>query len=145
MVKRLAIVVAIVLAAGVCLTPVQTIWDDGLWPLSVTVTSASSAPIASVSGQAFSSEESARYSLEHLAPPDTRVHSAVADPYTGEPLAVPVPTSLRTHSALTWSSSRYNQMRQLLVIVQYQDGRRAGRLVEIPDLRESRSVLVEFP
>jgi hypothetical protein len=145
MVKRLVIGLAIVLVAGVLLAPVQTIWDDGLWPLSVTVTSASGDPIASVSGEAFSSEEWARYILEHLAPPETRTHSAVANPFAGEPLAVPIPTGYKTRSALLWSSSRCNQMRLLVVIVKYRDGRREGRLVEIPDLRESRSLRVEFP
>jgi hypothetical protein len=52
--RRLAIGVAVVVVAGVCLTPVQTIRDDGLWTLSVTVVSASGAPIASASGKAFS-------------------------------------------------------------------------------------------
>lgn len=142
---RLTFGVAAAMLAGVCLTPAQTIWDDGLWPLSVTVVSASGAPITSASGQAFSSEEWARSNLEHLASPETRTHSAVADPFTGGPLAVPVPTSYMSRSALVWSRSRYNQMRQLVVIVQYRDGRREGRLVEIPDLRESRTVRVEVP
>lgn len=145
MVKRLAIGVTAVLLAGVCLAPVQTVWDDGLWPLSVTVLSTSGSPIASVSAEAFSSEEWARSSLEHLAPPETRIHSAVADPFADQPLAVPVPTSYKSRSALLWSRSRYNQMRLLVVIVRYRDGRREGRLVEIPDLRESRSLRVEVP
>jgi hypothetical protein len=80
-----------------------------------------------------------------LAPPETRTHAAVADPFAGAPLAVPVPISYKTRSALLWSNSRYNQMRFLVVIVQYRDGRREGRLVEIPDLRVSRSLRVEFP
>jgi hypothetical protein len=107
--------------------------------------SASGSPIASVSGEAFTSERWAGSSLEHLAPSEGRIDSAVADPFAGKPLAVPVPTSYKTRSALLWSCSRYNQMRHLVVIVQYRDGRREGRLVEIPDLRESRSLRVEVP
>lgn len=143
--KRLAIGAAVVLVTAVCLVPVQTIWDDGLWPLSVTVSSVTGSPIASVSAEAFSSEAVARSTLEHLTPPETRTYSAVADPFIGEPLPVLVPTSYQTRSALVWSQSRYNQMRLLVVIVEYQDGRREGRLVEIPDLRQSRSVSVVFP
>ena len=143
--KRLATGVVVLIGAGVCLTPARTTWDDGLWPLSVTVVSASGAPIASASAEAFSSEEWARSSLAHLAPPETRIHSVVVHPFVGEPVAVPIPTRYRTRSALLWSSWRYNQMRLLVVIVQYRDGRRDGRLVEIPNLRESRSLRVEFP
>ncbi len=145
--KRLAIAVILLLAvaAPVCLTPGQTVWDDGLWPLAVTVASASDRPIASVSCEAFPSEERARSSLDHLAPPETRLFSAVADPFRGEAVEVPIPTSYKTRAALLWSSSRYNQMRLLVVLVQYRDGQREGRLVELPDLRQVRSMRVEFP
>ncbi|MCE9533399.1 MAG: hypothetical protein K8T89_20085 [Planctomycetes bacterium] len=143
--KRLIIATVFLAGLVICLIPIQTVWDDGLWPLSVTVVSASNSPITSVSCEAFLSEESARYCLEHLAPPDSRIHASVADPFRGEPLAMPVPTSLKTRSSLLWSSGRYNQKGWLVVIAQYQDGRQEGRLATIPDLRENRSLRVEFP
>ena len=82
--KCLTVALIVLVGAGaVCLAPVQTVWDDGLWPLSVAVASASGSPIATVSCEALTSEEDARYSLEHLLPPETRTHSVVADPFPG--------------------------------------------------------------
>jgi hypothetical protein len=127
------------------LTPIQTMWDDGLWPLSVTVVSASGSPIASISCEAFSTEESAQDSLENLLPPQSWMFSTIQNPFRNEPLEVIIPTSRKIHSVLFWSDSRYNQMRHLLVIAEYNDGRREGRLVEIPDLRQVRSLHVEIP
>jgi hypothetical protein len=44
-----------------------------------------------------------------------------------------------------WSYTRFNQYRKLVVIVEYQDGRKEGRLVDIPDLHKFRTVTVEVP
>ena len=145
MIQRFRFALLVVFAALVCLTPVHTAWDDGLWPLSITVVSAPGSQIQSVSGEAFSSPEVAQQSVEHLAPPETFTYAAVADPFRGETLTLSVPTSVRTRSALVWSDSRYNQMRWLVVLAQYVDGRREGRLIEIPDLRQARSLRIEFP
>jgi hypothetical protein len=143
--RRLVIGAILFLAAAACLAPVRTVWDDGLWPLSVTVTSASGSPIASASCQVDSGDATARSILENLAPPEGQRTSAVADPFVGKPLDVPVPTSCKTSSALLWSSSHYHQMPSLVVIIRYRDGRQEGRLVDIPDLRQTRSLRVEFP
>lgn len=148
MLKGLAIIVIALLVVAFLLAPLtleETFWDDGLWPLSVTVVSVSGTTINTVSGESFSSGDLARQTLKYLTPPHTPRHSAVADLVAREQLVVPIPTSYKTHKSLWSSSSRYNQMRLLVVIVQYHDGRREGRLVEIPDLRESRSLRVEFP
>ncbi len=56
-----------------------------------------------------------------------------------------VPTSVRTRHGLLRSRSRYYQYSKLVVIVRYENGRWEGRLVDIPDLRTSRKVAVEFP
>jgi hypothetical protein len=143
--RRTGVLLLLLLVAAVGLWPVGTRWDDGLWPLSVTVVSESGAEITSVSCQAFSGPKGAESILEDLAPPDGSLYSAVQEPFRGEALVVRVPTSERTRSALLWSSRRYGQFRQLVVIVQYRGGRREGRMVEIPDLRENRAVTVMFP
>lgn len=98
--KFLVVGAILLLALFVCLTPMQTIWDDGLWPLYVTIDSTSGTPIASVSCEAFSSEQSAQHSLEHLAPPETRTHSVVVNPLRGEPVDVPIPTSYKIRRAI---------------------------------------------
>ena len=133
------------LAAAVCLVPFQKIYDDGFSLLSVSVGSTSATPIASASCEAFSSEKGARYTLEHLAPPEIMLYSSVANPFHGEVLEVPIPTSQTTLAALVWSRTGYYQMQFLVIIVHYADGRSEGRLVDIPDLRHLRSLSVEFP
>ncbi len=143
--KRLVVGLILLLGGAICLTPLQTIRGNGSSPLSVMVVSESNSPIESVSCEVFSTVDSAQSSLEYLAPPETRLFSAVQGQFRGEPFEVTVPTSDTVHCALFWRHSRYNQMRQLLVIGQYCDGRREGRLVEIPDLRQVRSLRVELP
>jgi len=141
----LAAVVVINLLLVAANFPFMTTHADGAVLLTVTLTSASRSRIASVSCEAFFSEEHARQALEFLIPPERGRWSVVADPYTGRPLQVEVGTSERTRSSLLWSFSRYSQFRHLVVIVRYADGRREGRLCDIPHLRKSRSLWVEVP
>ncbi len=116
---------------------------DGSYDLSVKVKSNSSAPIAAVSCEAFGRLEQAESLLEYLPPPETRHWAASAEPFTGAPLIVSIPTSWRESGlGRTWGDF---QFRGLLVIVQYRDGKRMGQAIEIPHRRDSRSVTVEFP
>jgi hypothetical protein len=116
---------------------------DGFYDLSVTVKSLSSSPIRSVSCEGFRTTKDAQLSLAYLLPPETHTYSASADPFTGEPLIVLLPLSFKESPlGRTWGDF---QFRGLLVIVEYQDGRRVGNAVEIPHRRESRSVTVEVP
>src|SRR5262249_5682217 len=143
--SRLAVVLATVTAlAGVLAVDLANVAIcDGSYELSVTVKSLSGSPIKAVSCEAISTADEAQYSLEHLLPPDTRLWSTSAEPFTGEPLSVVVPFSFRASPlGRTWGDS---QFRSLLVIVRYQDGRQEGRLVEIPHRKDSRAVTVEVP
>jgi hypothetical protein len=144
LVKACIAVVLSVIAAR-ALLPLEKFYDDGLWPLSVTVRSASGKPIAAASGQAFGDAREAERVFQDLIPPETDLYSATQDPFRGQPLAVPVPTSYCVHSSLLWSHRRYFQFKKLVVIVQYEGGEREGRLVDIPDLRERRERVVDFP
>jgi hypothetical protein len=143
--KRIGIMLLLLSGAGILLIPWQMIREGGLWPISVAVRSASNSPITAVSAEVFGSRESAEYTLEHLLPPEGRLFSAVVDPFQGEPFEVRVPTGQQTSRALLWAYTRHAQWRFLVVIARYKDGRREGRLVEIPDLRETRSLDVELP
>jgi hypothetical protein len=89
--------------------------------------------------------DTVRYVLENLIPPEGNLYSASQPAYVGEPLSVKVPTSLTTHGALLWRYGRFYQYHKLVVIVEYQDGRREGRVTDIPDLHKGRAVTVEFP
>lgn len=116
---------------------------DGSYDLTVTVNSISGSPIRAVSCEGVRNKDEARSRLEDLLPPETRLWSASAEPFTGQPLIVSIPFSFRESGlGRTWGDT---QLRGLLVIVQYQDGERMGKAIEIPHRRESRSVTVEFP
>ncbi len=122
--------------------PIQlTVWDGG-FDLTVNVSS-TAGPLKSVSCQACGRREEAEEVLEYLLPPDTRQWSAVADPFDGQPLTVQVPVSGR--ASPMGRELRRSQFRYLVVIGQLNDGRRVGKLVEIPDGRESREVSVSLP
>jgi hypothetical protein len=80
--------------------------------------------------------------LEYLRP-ETRLWSAVADPFEGQPLTVNVPVSGRESP---WGRQlRRVQFQYLVVIGQWKDGRRMGKLVDIPDGRASREISVSLP
>jgi hypothetical protein len=105
--------------------------------------SSTAGPLRAVTCQACSDREEAEYTLEYLIPLETRHWSAVADPFDGQPLMVPVPVSGRT-SPFGRKVHRF-QFRHLVVIGQLKDGRRMGKRVEIPDCRVSREVTVSLP
>jgi hypothetical protein len=46
---------------------------------------------------------------------------------------------------VVWTRRRFFQYRGLLVVVEYEDGKLEGRAVELPDLRQARSVTIEVP
>lgn len=148
----LGIAVVLIVMAGL-------VWEfgcvtvcDGSYDLSVTVKSQSRKPIRAVSCEGFRNMDAARSRLEdlpplemldHLPPPETSRWSASAEPFTGQPLIVTIPVSVRESPlGRTWADF---QFRGLLAIVQYQDGQRKGKAVEIPHRRESQSITVEFP
>jgi hypothetical protein len=143
--RGLVFTLALVIVTAVLFVPFYEIVDDGARPVSVTIRSASGLAIQSVSGEAFGSAESAEPTLQNLSPPETFIHSSTQDPYLGEKLAVPVPTSEHSKHSLVWNYRSFYQFKTLVVIVQYANGRREGRMIEIPDLRQKRDIVVEFP
>jgi hypothetical protein len=142
--RALLIAVLVVLIGALAweFVPVQvTVWDGG-FDLTVRVSSTAVA-LRSVSCEAFAHRGDAEEALENHLPPRTRLWSAVADPFTGEPLRVTVPVS--GHESPSGREISRFQFRHLVVIGQLPDGRRVGKLVEIPDCRESREVSVTLP
>jgi len=143
--RRAVLTIAVVVVAGALaweFVPLQvTIWDGG-FDLTVNVSS-TAGPLRSVSCQAFGRREEADEVLKYLLPPETRLWSAVADPFAGEPLTVFVPLSGR--ESPSGRELRRFQFRHLVVIGELRDGRRTGKRVEIPDGRVSREVSVLLP
>jgi hypothetical protein len=121
--------------------PIQvTVWDGG-FDLAVTVTS-SAGPLRAVSCEAFGRRDYADEALEFLMSPMSP-WSARAKPFGGEPLTVNVSTSGRA-SPSGRELSRF-QFRHLVVIGEFHDGRRVGKLVQIPDGEVSRKLSVTLP
>ena len=143
--RRAALITAALIVAGLLaweFVPLQvTIWDAG-YDLAVQVSS-TTGPLRSVSCEAFPRREAAADFLKYLLPPETRLWSTVADPFAGEPLTVHISVSGRD-SPSGRELQRF-QFRYLLVVGQLQNGRRVGKLVEIPDERLSREISVELP
>jgi hypothetical protein len=120
--------------------PIQvTVWDGGF---DVTVRVASAQPLRSVSCQVFGRRAEAEEGLEHLLP-EKGLWAAAADPFAGEPLTIHVPVGGRD-SPSGRELSRF-QSQYLVVVGQLPDGKRIGKLVEIPDCRVSRQVSVSLP
>ena len=115
------------------------IWDGG-YDLTVHV-EASGTPVRAVDAQAFTSREVAEQAATHLRT-ETGRWATTADPFDGRPLAVSVRTS-GADSFFGWEVWRA-QYRFLVVVVTYADGRRAAKLIDIPDGRVSREVRVRF-
>jgi len=122
--------------------PIQVKVWDGSFDLTVRVSSADG-PLRSVRCESFARREHAEELLERPGPPGSRVWSVAAEPFAGEPLSVPVRVSGR-ESPCGREVGRY-QFRFLAVIGELADGRRVGKLVEIPDCRVSREVSVVVP
>lgn len=142
--RRTLFVVVAVVAAGVLaweFIPVQVMIWDGSFDLTVRVESRAGQP-QSISCQALGGRETAAQVLADLSPPESR-WSAVADPFDGRPLIVHVPVSGR-ESPFGRELAR-SQFRFLVVIADLADGRRVGKLVDIPDGRVSREVSVVVP
>jgi hypothetical protein len=144
--RRVLIILAIIAALTVVgLLPVWKIYDDGLWPLSVSIRSASGSPIAAATCKVFGSPEAAQYTLENAIPAENGIYAASADPFRGDGIEVRVPTAETTHGSLLWTWKRYYQYTTLVVVVRYSDGHWEAVSSTIPDLRQTRAVAVTVP
>jgi hypothetical protein len=147
--RRIAIALLALTVAAIALTPFEKTYDDGVWPLALTIRSAAGRPISAVSAEPVLDVESARQLLENPLPPaltrvESPVRSVVQEPYLGRPLEVMVPTSETSFRSLLWTRRRFFQYHGLFVVVEYEGGTLEGRVAEIPDLRQSRAVSVEL-
>src|SRR5262245_50418051 len=133
---------AVALVLALEFLPISVLIWDGHFDLTVNVSS-TAGPLRSVSCQACGDRDLAEHVLKSRRPFESDLWAVIADPFEGEPLTVKVPVSGRT-SPFGREVSRY-QFSHLVVIGHLQDGRRLGKLVEIPDGRVSRTVSVSLP
>ena len=142
---RWRLIVTIIVLVSVFLwefIPVQVVVWDGGFDLTVTVSS-NAGPLRSVSCQAFGHRDSAEFAIEQLLPTEADHWSTHVEPFSGEPLTVFVPLSGR--KSMCGRELSRMQFRHLAVIGQLHDGRRVGKVVVIPDSRESNTVSVSLP
>lgn len=142
--RKLAIAVAGLAAAILAweFVPIQVKRWDGGFDVTVRIQCPEGRP-RSVSVEAHTHRKYAEEAVEHLLPPEPGLRSVVADPFDGQPLIVRVPAG--------WEESPFGrelrrwQFQSLAVIAVLPDGRRVGKVVDLPDVRVSRRVAVTLP
>ena len=107
------------------------------------VVSASHAPIRAMSWHAFVHESDASTAAERGLPPEARDWRDSADPFTGQPLLLELPFTIRV-SAFGRTPTEL-QHRALAAVVTLSDGRRVRKVVAIPHRDKSHSVTVTVP
>ncbi|MCH7726850.1 MAG: hypothetical protein IH991_10265 [Planctomycetes bacterium] len=110
---------------------------------SVTLNISSPKPIRSVKCQMVVNEEHGRDFLKEHRPQDS--WSAVFSPFKGGPVSVEVPVSI-THSPLLQRELRRYQLYVVVVVVVFDDGEQATKMVEVPlESDKTQSVSVKVP
>ena len=144
MMRQIVIGIVLLLSGAMAwvYTSMPHIIGDGSYDLTVHVSS-NLGPPSAVSCEAFSRREHAEFALNDFLPSETKQHSATADPYNGQPLTVSIPVSDRT--SMSGRELQRFQFRYLVVLAQMPDGRRVGKLLEIPDAGVAREVSVVLP
>lgn len=106
-------------------------------------------PIRWTACQPFEDRESAQHAVRehrrnrHFFPVGPSMIFGEPKPFTGAPLTVRVSASrVRTRMGRELSRS---QDRYLAIVAELQDGERIGKVVEIPDERESKEMTVTVP
>jgi len=121
-----------------------TILSVGYAPLTINFRPTTDRPIRAVTVEAVNTLEDAESACQYALPPESPSRSAEQRPFVGQPLRIEVMTTSRRTGTLL-PRERHGQLRYLVVIVEYEDGERKGTLVNIPDLRKSRTVTVVLP
>ena len=142
--RRFAIgfVLFVAIAGLAALACSESVWD-GQFPLVVTVVNDGPDAITTVRCEAFFHATEAQAVLDKTLAGEPSDWSAPAKSYSGQPLTVEVPVSGR--SWIFGIETRRSQFQNLLIVVEYQSGKRSGKIAEIPDSRKSRSIIVVFP
>ena len=114
---------------------------DGAFPLAVELVSDD--PPNRVSAQVLRDRDEAVWAAEqsHLYDEFRRV--VTVDPSIGQPLEVLVECSSR--ETLLRRQTNWYQAQFLVIHAEWPDGRRAAKVVEIPDGRTTRTLCIELP
>jgi hypothetical protein len=151
--KRAMIVGAILLLVGFVMLADMCSWgiSDGAYDLVVRVTPTDATP-AWVVCFPFNTRPRAEQWLERLELAEKRVvwqafeePTYYADPFAGKPFLVYVGFGFHDSSLFGWSWNHSQSYHVVLILAEMPDGRRVGKIVDIPDYRESREVRVTIP
>lgn len=143
---RAILIIAIVIVLGVLVwiffsVPV-IVWDGG-FDLKAHV-KCTEHPMCAIYCEVCGNREDAEYVLKYYPFSEHSNFSTCLAPFDEQPLTVFVPLSGRVSGWLGREIERY-QFQYLVVIGDFQDGQRIGKIVEIPDCRVSKEVSVSFP
>lgn len=138
------------LALGVVLTlvafsPHTKMYDDGLWPVSISIHSSSGRPITAVSCEVCDGPDWVQMRLDHPFLAEPSIYATVVDPFCGEPVVVRVPTAETTWYAFFWQWKRFYQYRTAVVVVRYADWHHEVVPAPLPDLRQGRELTAVAP
>ena len=143
--RRTLVTTATILAAGFLaweFVPLQKKICDGSFDLTVHVECQAGQPLT-VSCETFGRQEHAEEALSVLLPPEIGMWSTLSDPFDGQPLTVRVAVSSR--ESPLGRIFRRSQFRYLVVIAVLPDGRRVGKMLDIPEYRVLQDVSVSLP
>lgn len=125
------------------LVPLQVVYWDGGFELTVNLLNESPNVIRKVNLEVTADKSNAEAIVKFWRGPDTNRYSLSVEPFVGGPLIIRVPQSGR-RSPLGRELERF-QFQYLVVIVEFENGELASKVVEIPDSRALRSVAVQVP
>ena len=139
------IVIGMVLGTALSFLGFSYTIGDGGYSLSVFVRTTAARPVQKISCCTFGrSEYAAAYYEDDRGLEGYRGARFDTDnPFTGRPLTVDVPVSIRT--TFLGLRDTYFQYELLVVVVEYQDGTRESKVVRIPDGRKTRTMSVTMP
>lgn len=115
--------------------------SDGAFPLTVDVVSVD--PPNRLSAQVHAHHDDAVWASEQSHLYDDFRQVVTADPYNGQPFEVRVECSY--HASPLGRQTDWTQANYLVVLAEWDDGRRVSKVVEIPDGRTTRTMSVELP
>jgi hypothetical protein len=147
--RRPKIIAPILIIVGVCvhLDRGSSQWSEVRYDLTVRVLNEGK-PIRWTVCRSFERREDAQHAVRehrnrHSFPPGPSMIFGEFKPFTGASLTVRISASrVRTRSGRELSRS---QDRYLAFVAELQDGERVGKVVDIPDERESKEMTVMVP
>lgn len=143
--RRLLVIFAVLLfACGIFFFFCNVRVWDGYHQISVTIHNLKASQIQSIWSDAIGRQIEAQYVLDKTIAGEPCEFKMTERKLVGDAVQVEVPVWGRTLD-LSGIEVSHGQFPLLLVVVKYENGETLGKIVDIPDVRKSSSVIVEVP